>query len=133
MQSPEYQAVAGFRSALMRVAESQPSSVDQVELGRCFDEAVLKFGSESDDNRKCLEQIDIGEIIEPHQEPQFGLRLKGTTAPLSGVLWRAEGCGIPAELSESLPWLTQQQWDAVMRLATLVMLAHESGPADSEE
>lgn len=54
-----------------------------------------------------------------------------SSAVLSGVLWRAEGCPIPAELQESFPEFRQDQWNAVLRLATLIFTALESEPSRS--
>lgn len=128
MPTPEQQAASNFRECLMTLAApTQPLDTTAIsELTSRFRSALLLFGSESDDNRDCAAKIEVGMILNKFSPPRIGVRLRGSTKSVTNVLWHAEGCPIPLQLVESFPELSQQQWDACLRLATLVFSAFEA-------
>jgi len=128
MQSPEQEASDRFRRCLLALAEFTipPESSVTSELTQQFRESLLLFGSETDDNRECSDHLEIGSIVSNYDRTSFGLRLRHTETAVSTVLWHAEGCPIPEQVSEALPDLTQRQWNTCQRLATLILSAFES-------
>ncbi|WP_317933131.1 hypothetical protein [Halioxenophilus sp. WMMB6] len=78
-------------------------------------QAILAYGSSTDDNLACTANIAVVQ-----EEEYIGL---GTASGrlLSGITNSAEGCAIPAELQESYPDLTQAEWDALLRVCTLLL------------
>ena len=69
-------------------------------------------------------QIEFGALQpEPHQRREQGLRLQRSKLAVSEVLHSVEGCPPPDQLIECHPDITQEEWDAVMRMATMVFLA----------
>ena len=127
MSTPEREAAHRFRECLTNMAEfaqpPEPSAAS--EMSQRFRDALMMFGSESDDNKHCAEHLEYG-IIRGNGRTSFGLRLCDAPYSITSVLWNAEGCPIPTQLADALPELSQNQWDACIRLATLVLTAFES-------
>ncbi len=94
-----------------------------------FVRALLAFGSETDDNRRCVERIGVRAIPQPDGSVRSAVALRGSGTPVADVLNAAEGTPLPAQLAEDFPAVTQEDWDAVLRLATLVFVAAEA-PAE---
>ena len=128
MTSPEQHAADAFRSCLMNLSRwtQLPESAVTLELTQQFRDALLLASSESDDNKDCAETLEIGELPTSYGRTHFGLKLRNTDIAVSSVLWHAEGCPIPEQVSEAFPELTQPQWEACQRLVTLVLSAFES-------
>jgi hypothetical protein len=99
------------------------------ELGdrdRAFVRALLQFGSETDDNKQCVDRIGLQRINHPDGTARVGFALRHSGIPVADVFNAAEGSPLPALLAETFPDVTQDDWDAVLRLATLIFAACES-------
>lgn len=91
-----------------------------------FKETVYWLGSNTPDNIACIEEIDYGITVSTATSKNIrALYLKRNKEPLANILNCAEGCPIPKQLSEYYPNLTQKEWDAILRTATLVFSALE--------
>ncbi len=129
MSSPEQDAADSFRRCLLDLAKRHTQPPDPLvaqERLQQFREAMLLFGSESCDNSDCAEHLEIGTIPTNIGYTEFGLKLRDTDIGVANVLWHSEGCSIPEQVSKTYPELTQSQWEACQRLATLVLSAFQS-------
>ena len=121
-----------FRALLMQLASQNVVSdiaASQDLTGR-FRQALLIFSSHSDDNVACAEELDIGTFSQMEGTVEAGVRIRALGRLVSNVLWNAEGCPVPTQLREAIPEITQQQWDASLRFATLLMTAFECSVFD---
>jgi hypothetical protein len=97
--------------------------------------ALVAFGSETPDNLACAAQVDFGASAGRGYGPErtIGLRLAGANVLVSDIMHSAEGSAIPASVRSAFPELTQEAWDAVGRLVTLILLSLEcAGKQDSK-
>ena len=126
-----------FRNAILAVANCPANATDaEIEVsGRLLRESFLYFGSQTPDNTGCMEEIEVGLIDDgtSARRRAVGLRIANDNWPLSSVLNSAEGCPIPRQLSTDFPGLTQAQWDAALRMATMLTLAFEGDPKVGNE
>ena len=120
---------AKFRDALLSIAASagDDESVLTVRLRR----ALLDFGSETDDNVNAASRIEVGPVAATTCRKGQGMRLAGTDIGLASVVNVAEGCPVPQQVREYFPEIQQAEWDAVLRVACLVLLSFEAPGADS--
>lgn len=81
-----------------------------------FREALLALGSETPDNLSCADRIGIGVA-----GGEFGPMLCGY--PLSDIAHRLEDQPMPEDLRAAMPKLTERDWDAFLRLTTLLYIA----------
>jgi hypothetical protein len=121
-----------FRDAILAVTNC-PGNASDAEidtLDKQFRDAFLLFGSQTDDNVSCTENVQVGFVDDgtSKRRPVVGLRLAKNHRSLSTVLNSAEGCPVPAQLLADCPDMTQAQWDAVLRMATMLILALEGEP-----
>ncbi|MEZ4730245.1 MAG: hypothetical protein R3E79_24205 [Caldilineaceae bacterium] len=56
-------------------------------------------------------------------QPVIGLKVKGKNILVSQVLNALEDLDLPNEVKEYYPDLTDEEWQAVTRITTIVMLA----------
>jgi hypothetical protein len=105
-----------------------PAGAGQEAADRDHDlvRALLAFGSLTDDNRRCVERIGVRAIPQRDGSVRSGIALRSGGTPIADVLNAAEGMPLPAQLAEDFPAVTQEDWDAVLRLATLVFVAAEA-------
>jgi hypothetical protein len=87
--------------------------------------ALLDFGSETDDNTAAVEKIDVGVLEKSAGSGGWGLRLATRALALSTIINSAEGSPVPEQVRVDHPDLTQDDWDAVLRVACLLLLALE--------
>ena len=138
-----------FLRALVAPAEARQEAADR---DRDFVRALLAFGSETEDNRQCVERIGIRDISPQDATPRTdstptdstrtdstrtdstrtGAALRRSGIPVADLLNAAEGTPLPTQLAEDFPAVTQDDWDAVLRLATLLFVAAESPAAPAE-
>lgn len=129
-----------FRACLLAIAGLAENATPE-ELATCnraFRDALLTLASSGEDNLACVAEISIGRVVDkaadgtPYQGPAWGLRLtQADEVGLSNLLWTAEGCPIPDAVRAALPAVTQSQWDATIRLMTLICTALESPAANA--
>ncbi len=86
--------------------------------------AILDYGSETPDNIACADQLEVAAYQELDRT-YHGIRLSHLGVGLSTLINAAEGCPIPDQLKNQFPTISQAEWDAVLRLCTLLVTALE--------
>lgn len=114
---------ARFRAALWAIGENPETA--PARLGANVRAALLAFGSKTPDNLAAAGQLDVLAEHGPTGRT-VGLCLKDSQVLLSEVVWLASGCPIPEQVATGLPELVQAEWDAVLLVAKLVLVALES-------
>lgn len=110
-----------FISALLAIADWPDAPLSALESE--FAATLLAFGSETEDNIDCVDRIGVREQSDHHHGRVVGLALKTNNVLVSEILNVAEGSQLPADVREHFPELEQEDWDAVLRLATLILSA----------
>ena len=90
--------------------------------------AILALGSATDDNVNCINHVEYGMIsgLPFESSESYGLKLKGKNLLLSDVMNVVENLEeVPGEVKESFPDLTNDEWGAVTRMVTIVLVALE--------
>ena len=113
-----------FLLSLLRIAEQKCESATAPASSKAFRRALLDFGSETDDNRACATEITVSTVRDGGRRVS-GLALKRQRKLVSQILNDAEGTPVPARVRRRHAGITQQEWDAVLRLATLVFISLE--------
>ncbi len=103
--------------------------MDLTEITDGIMRTLLEMGSETPDNLNCSQQIEYGRVDRRQVGPAtvFGLKVKGTEMLLSDVMHVVEDDGIPESVQRHYPDLTDDQWSAVTRMTTMILLSLERG------
>jgi len=121
-----------LRRLISEIANSDAGMDDMrlKNLRESFKAAFLQQGFSTDDNLECMRQIFVGRTNDGTslQRPTIGYCLEETELNIADVLNGAEGSLMPEQLKESHPELTQLQWDATLRMATMFFVALQGGP-----
>ena len=118
------------RDRFLRSLVLARSDIDQIDTrDREFVRALLDFGSETDDNTECVERVGLAMLPELHGSGPAGVALLHSRIPVADVLNSAEGSPVPDQVTAEFPEVTQEDWDAILRLATLVLVAFQAPPA----
>jgi len=103
-----------FLKALLAVIDAQEEDLDiDEEFGR----ALLAYGSETEDNVQCVQRVKVGTVP---TTSGVGFALRTSNLSVARILNVAEGSPVPDDVLEYYPNITQEDWDAVLRLCTLV-------------
>jgi len=103
-------------ASLVSIGKDSSTSDDRYEL---FSKCFLDYSSETPDNLACIENLTLTE-----RDSLLGLSLKSGES-VSDILNSAEGDSIPQQVQDVYPNLTQVQWDAVLRLSTIILTLFE--------
>ncbi|WP_322780092.1 hypothetical protein [Frankia sp. Cas4] len=114
-----------FLSSLVSIAR-QPSTLPS-ELNEEFRRALLDFGSMTDDNVSAVDRVLI-QRTNGNDPSVIALTVGANAVPLASVTNSAEGSDIPAGVRGDFPELEQADWDAVLRVVTMILTALESEP-----
>ncbi len=97
------------------------------KLVRSWKKAFLALGSETPDNLDCTKRVDYGQLSPKfHQTKGLqGLRIRGTRIPFATIASSVEGIEIPKVIADEFPDVTQAQWDAFLRVVTMIFIALE--------
>lgn len=117
-----------FLAALVAVA-GEPGSADQLDAA--FVRSLLDFGSETDDNTRSTARVGVRELVGPGGKRRLGLALRHGDIPLADIVNAAEGSALPPSIAEDYPSVSQEDWDAILRLTTLILAAIESKDLDA--
>ncbi|MDB4474608.1 DUF433 domain-containing protein [Opitutaceae bacterium] len=91
-----------------------------------FRRALLDHGSETPDNLDAIQRIDVGSLEEDRQAHLRGFRIAKTGDAVTNILNHLEGASMPEEVKESFPELTQEDYDAAIRVTVLCLTAFEA-------
>lgn len=84
--------------------------------------AFLEFGSNTPDHRQCSELIEFGPVL-GSWVTSFGIKVKGKPVLVRDILYFIESLPMPDEVKEAYPDLEIEEWEAVMRMATMIISA----------
>ncbi|MFF8788570.1 hypothetical protein [Streptomyces sp. NPDC015125] len=118
-----------FYRALAAIAEGNDLHPDDITAQ--LRTTLLDFASETPDNKDAVQHIAVQHIAVRHTEqPWQGARLcLGRSGfAFTQVLLSAEGCSVPSCVRDAFPDLTQDEWNAVIQVTGLVLLAFEADP-----
>jgi hypothetical protein len=116
-----------FVSLLCGLAQSDSRAALTVESTQLM-EAFLEFGSQTDDNLNCYRHIEYGLVPRAVCRPKetYGLKLRGKDILVSDVIHLIEDLDLPDGIKEQFPDLTRNEWAAITRMATMMLIAFES-------
>lgn len=88
---------------------------------------LTSLGSETEDNLNAAKLIEYGPARSQRRRGKAvrGFKIAGKNVLLSDIAWEIEDLDVPPRVSEALPQLTQAEWDAAMRLVTMIFAATE--------
>ncbi|MEZ5387281.1 MAG: hypothetical protein R3F13_17365 [Prosthecobacter sp.] len=112
-----------LQKAFIQISRSKTKS-DLMSADELFRKTFLAFGSETDDNKAALNAVVVREF-DPEYDFGFG-GLATSGGPLSAILNSAEGCDIPTQVRTNYPDLTQGEWDAALRVATMALISFQA-------
>ncbi|MEE6268188.1 hypothetical protein V2E29_21435 [Streptomyces diastatochromogenes] len=124
-------SVARERFCLALAAISERPDLHQDELTAQLRTALLNFASETPDNKEAAQRIAVLHSGEPRQGPRLCLSRSGVA--FAEVVLSADGSPVPSCLREEFPDLTQDEWNAVIQVTGLTLMAFETEPARDAE
>lgn len=112
---------AGLLCELARSDGKSPQASKRDELMKAF----LEFGSETDDNLNCYDHVEYGPVPATacNRKETWGLKLKCKDILIADVIHLLEDLDLPDQIKKEYPNLTSNEWSAVTRMATMVLLA----------
>ena len=102
---------------LRRLAEGNDNNE---HLTKSLHDALLSFGSETPDNSSCVNRIEVGSVGNNR-----GLKLRNQNILLSELAYELENTPMPEKVKEAFPNIIEEDWDAFMRLTTLLYITFE--------
>lgn len=98
---------------------------DWKKIVKSWKQAFLAKGSETPCNLKCVRAVDYGPLSPEYYQAKDlqGLRIKGARIPLSSIASYIEGIRRPKRITKDFPELTLEQWDAFLRVVTMIFSA----------
>lgn len=101
-----------FLEALSAIVTSDRSTRDLTDTLRA---ALLDYASETPDNLDAAGRIEVGSV-----GATAGLKLAGKSVLLSDVAHALEDRPLPEALKQSLPAMSEKDWEAFTRMTTLL-------------
>lgn len=92
-----------------------------------YDVELLDSASETPDNKDAARRIAVLHTGEPRLGPCLCLSHSG--ASFAEVVLSVDGCPVPSCVLEQLPDLTQDEWNAVIHVTGLTLMAFGPEPA----
>ncbi|MYT29285.1 MULTISPECIES: hypothetical protein [unclassified Streptomyces] len=114
-----------FCQSLIAIAER--SELPQDELTTQLRTTLLDFASETPDNQEAAQHVAVLPIEQP--QPAMRICLSPSGSSLAQVLLSADGCPVPDCVLDEFPDLNQDEWNAVIQVSGLALLAFEAEPA----
>ncbi|MBE2192610.1 MAG: hypothetical protein IAE83_00365 [Anaerolinea sp.] len=113
-----------FLQTLCNLLEVDENTVH--EVGNTLMNAFLNFGSRTPDNLECFENLQYSVGKDRDRSKKIaGFRLKSGEVFVSEILNYLEGIEIPEQIMVRFPKLSRAEWNAVLRMATMMFLAVE--------
>lgn len=87
--------------------------------------SFAQFGSKTPSNQHCYENIEYSKAVSRSNPDvlSYGFKLKGKEVFVGHVINAVEGMELPREIAEEFPSLTNEDWEAIMRMATMIIQA----------
>ncbi|QDU79260.1 hypothetical protein Pla110_09660 [Polystyrenella longa] len=112
---------------LNAVNAANTRSVSEIHSNK-IREALLLIGSHTEDNINASLQIEYGPYLNkdhPDSESSgctwYDIKLKNSGIALVDILYELENMNIPDGIQQVYPQLTQNEWEASMRVSLLVL------------
>lgn len=89
----------------------------------------LRFASETPDNVNCYNHIEYGVVQKSDDDYTIkttGLKIRGKDILVADVLNHFEGLDVPETVRNRFPDLTGNEWNAITRIATMLMITFEN-------
>jgi|GEM_PF-2372092 len=109
---------------LLMLIESDLDDIDLKKFSQELMQLFREIGSETPDNLNCCAYIDYG-IVSGRQfglGSIIGLKIKDKNVLLSDVLNAVEDLELPSEVREYFPTLNLDEWRAVARMVTMILI-----------
>jgi len=112
--------------------ESNLDDIDLKKFSRELMQIFREIGSETPDNLNCCAHIDYGIVSERQFGPSkiLGLKIKDKDILLSDVLNTVEDLELPSQVREYFPNLSLDEWRAVARMMTMILISLEKDNCD---
>lgn len=108
---------------LLGIRRENVSAADATRLLR---ERLIAVGSATPDNVNCASLLEVGHVRnEVVGQESLCIKVKGREISVSDVVHRLEGLPMPPGIRRGFPELTGSEWNAGVRVTTLVMLMFE--------
>ncbi|GAA5612972.1 hypothetical protein CP981_10880 [Streptomyces platensis] len=114
-----------LRDALLRVGER--GDVNEADLSAAVTTALRELASEALGERSRVDLVTLGAEDHPWGR-SLGLRLADYDVELPRVLLSADRSALPPQVQESCPTLRQEEWETVLLLSKLLLMALQSEP-----
>ena len=115
-----------FIEKLVETISADNLSASWPERSSRLMQAFLDYGSETEDNLNGFNHIEYGPVpVLEGRSPELGFKIKGEAIFVSDILNRIEDMEIPPYIKEHFPDLTDDEWSAATRIATMVFIAPE--------
>lgn len=119
----------GLKKPLRFILDNEQGSF----FGKHFNDelkmAFLSDGSETPDNLEAIEHFDFG-ICQNERGEIEGFKVKDKNIMISDVINALEGIELPKQVKEFIPDLNQEDLDAALRLATMILVSLENWGSD---
>ncbi|MEU3992598.1 hypothetical protein AB0F24_30295 [Streptomyces platensis] len=114
-----------LRDALLRVGER--GDVNEADLRAAVTTALRELASEALGERSRVDLVTVGAEDHPWGR-SLGLRLADHDVELPHVLLHADRSPLPPQVQESCPTLRQEEWETVLLVSKLLLMALQSEP-----
>jgi hypothetical protein len=108
---------------LFKIATAENLEQDLELLNQELEKGFFAMGSETPDNVNCMNHVEYGLTSDKPWGHEFGFKIKGKDISLSDIInWAEE---IPNGVKEDFPDLTQEEYDACIRMVAMIVMAFE--------
>lgn len=116
-----------FRKQLCSLATTLPSPADLQSRSDELMQAFLLFGSETEDNLSCVQHVEYGWVNKRDFGPPSicGLKLHDKPLLISDLIYALGGYDLLPLIRQNYPDLTEEEWDATLRITTIILLSFE--------
>jgi len=117
-------SIDNLRSLLAEFATDERPNLE--DYTKRFRESFSAYGSRTDDNLEAIDRTDVGRLRDSRPAFVAGLRNSRTGYSISAILNTLEGDPIPDSIRSAMPELTQEDYDAALRIAVLCLTTFEN-------
>lgn len=112
------------------IAMSSEEGISNDLLFKDIERSFLRYGSETDENVECVQNLSVGVVEGSCGGAVKGLMTSDSKILLSDIMNAIEDLDLPKELKEYFPSLSDSEWDAATRMITMVLLSLENDIAN---
>lgn len=119
---------SAFLSALFTAADQQTPVAQVQDKNETLMQALLDFGSETEDNQNCVQHMEFGIAQNSNisiPKDVYALKIRDKNILLSDIIFSGISLEMPNSVQIDFPELTTQEWEAAIRMVSLILLALE--------